>query len=376
MTTKTTRRTDLLDKQLLNLVQSRFPMAERPYGEMAAALDTTESDVLERIERLKKANVIRQIGAIFDTRRLGYKTTLVAFRYRPGMLEKGARHINKHPGVSHNYARNGHFNLWFTIAVPPYEELNTVIERLARETGATSARIMPTIRFFKIGVNFDMVKNEGAAYEYFSPDGYGRKGSATVKQPEVSKDWNKAVAISERDVEIIRELQEDLPLEPRPFDAMAERLGMTVGELFAWGEQAQERQIMRRFSAVLYHRKAGFRSNAMAVWKVPEERADEVGLKMAESPWVTHCYQRPTFPDWEYTHFSMIHATTQAQCEEVAEELSRATGINDYQLLYSTREYRKTRVRYFVEDEASCEPPAGAERKLGRGQSSEEVVKP
>jgi DNA-binding Lrp family transcriptional regulator len=114
-----------------------------------------------------------------------------------------------------------------------------------------------------------MVKNEGAAYEYYSPDGYGRKGSAQEKKPELNENWNKAAPISERDIEIIRELQEDLPLEKRPFDAMAARLGMTVQELFDWAAKAQERQIMRRYSAVLYHRKAGFKANAMAVWRVP-----------------------------------------------------------------------------------------------------------
>jgi siroheme decarboxylase len=351
MTISTSHRTDQLDKRMLNMVQSRFPMSERPYQEMAEALGTTEADLIERIRYQKGKNVIRHIAAIFDTRKLGYKTTLVAFRLPPGKLEKGAQIVNKLPGVSHNYARNGTYNLWFTLAVPPYEDLNGVIDGLAEETGAEIARIMPTIRFFKIGVNFDMVKNEGAAYEYYSPDGYGKKGSAQEKKPEINNDWNKAVPISDRDIEIIRELQEDLLLEPRPFDAMANRLGMTVGELFDWAAEAQERQIMRRYSAVLYHRKAGFKANAMAVWKVPEERADEVGLKMAESPWVTHCYQRPTFPDWEYSHFTMLHAPTKEKCEELAQEIAKVTGIDDYQMLYSTREYKKTRVRYFVEHE-------------------------
>ena len=351
MTTKTPHRTDQMDKRMLNLVQSRFPLSERPYLEMARELGTTEADLIERIAYQKRRNVIRHIAAIFDTRKLGYKTTLVAFRLPPGKLEKGAHHINKHPGVSHNYARNSSYNLWFTIAVPPYEDLNEVIDRLAEETGAETARIMPTIRFFKIGVNFDMVKNEGAAYEYYSPDGYGKKGSAQKKKPALDNDWNRAVPVSDRDIEIIRELQEDLALVPRPFDAMAARLGLTASELFDWAAEAQERQIMRRYSAILYHRKAGFKSNAMAVWKVPEERADEVGLKMAESPWVTHCYQRPTFPDWHYTHFTMIHAPTSEKCEELAAEISEATGIDDYQMLYSTREYKKTRVRYFVEHE-------------------------
>ena len=105
---------------------------------------------------------------------------------------------------------------------------------------------------------------------------------------------------------------------------------------------------MRRFSAVLHHRKAGFKANAMAVWRVPEERSEEVGSIMATSPWVTHCYERPTFPDWPYTHFTMIHGTSKKQCLDAVSDISENTGITDYQLIYSTREYKKTRVRYFV----------------------------
>ena len=86
----------------------------------------------------------------------------------------------------------------------------------------------------------------------------------------------------------------------------------------------------------------------MAVWKVPKERSVEVGNLMAASKWVTHCYERPTFPDWPYTHFTMIHATSDDQCEQVARDLSADTEISEYKLLYSTREYKKTRVRYFV----------------------------
>jgi siroheme decarboxylase len=101
---------------------------------------------------------------------------------------------------------------------------------------------------------------------------------------------------------------------------------------------------------VLHHRRSGFRANAMIVWKVPEEQSQEMGLKMSQHPAVTHCYQRPTFPDWPYTHFTMVHATTPEGCEEVARQIGEATGISDRLLLYSTREYKKTRVRYFVSD--------------------------
>jgi DNA-binding Lrp family transcriptional regulator len=198
--------------------------------------------------------------------------------------------------------------------------------------------MLPTVKFFKIGVNFDMEKEEGAAEQY-SPDGYGNGKK---------KAWNEVEPVTEFEIEVIRELQEDMPLVPEPFLQMAERLGVTQQKIFDTADSFQQRGVMRRFSAVLHHRKAGFKSNAMVVWKVPSERAEEVGREMAKSRWVTHCYERPTFPEFPFSHYTMIHATTQDQCEEVAKDISKATGIDDYQLLYSTREYKKTRVRYFV----------------------------
>ena len=124
---------------------------------------------------------------------------------------------------------------------------------------------MPTIRFFKIGVNFDMVKQKGAAHQY-NPDAPGPEGAEkTAPGPA----WNQAVPVTESDKAAIRELQEDLALIPRPFDAMAERLGYNTGELFQLAAEFEERKLMRRFSAVLHHRRSGFRSNAMIVWKVP-----------------------------------------------------------------------------------------------------------
>ena len=339
----TTETMDFTDRKLLNIVQSNFPVVDEPYREIAEEVGITEDDLLARLAELKRQNVVRQISAIFDTRRLGYKTTLVAFAYGEGDLHPGAIFINRHPGVSHNYAREGsYYNLWFTLAVPPDGDLAETVQWMAEKTGAIEYRIMPTIRFFKIGVNFDMVKRRSDAYNY-SPDGIGQSRTP-------ASDWNQAQEITEWDKRVIREAQEDLPLVSRPFDPMAARLGLTVPELFAQLDEYKERKLMRRYSAVLYHRRSGFRANAMIVWKVPPERSEEVGMIMAENPAVTHCYERPTFPDWEYSHFTMVHAPTRDECEEIGRDIAKATGISDNLLLYSTREYKKTRVRYFVED--------------------------
>jgi DNA-binding Lrp family transcriptional regulator len=347
---------DPVDRKLMNILQSDFPLVETPFRAVADSLGINESEVIERVRTLKKRNVVRQIGAIFDTRRLGYRSVLVAMRFSPEQLHRGAQIINRHPGVSHNYARDGKFNLWFTLAVPPDRTVESEVAMLARAAGAEATRLLPTVRFFKIGVNFDMEREVSDARTYFVPDGPAvqQAGEASNGSPALNptpEGWNKPQPLSDRDVCVIRELQEDIDLVPRPFDAMAARLGMSVQELFAYAAGLVARRLMRRYSAVLYHRKAGFSANAMIVWKVPEERAQEVGGQMAKSPWVTHCYQRPTYEDWPYTHFTMIHATSREKCEEVAHEIEEATGIHDRLLLYSTREYKKTRVRYFVEDE-------------------------
>ena len=96
---------DLIDRKLLNIIQGRFPLVDRPYQALGDEMEIGEAEVIERLTALKRQNVLRQISAIFDTRRLGYKTTLVAMAFEPGDLHRSALVINRHPGVSHNYAQ-------------------------------------------------------------------------------------------------------------------------------------------------------------------------------------------------------------------------------------------------------------------------------
>jgi DNA-binding Lrp family transcriptional regulator len=158
------------------------------------------------------------------------------------------------------------------------------------------------------------------------------------------------VTLSPDDIALIRALQEDLPVEPEPFATMAARLGATVPDLFAHAERLKASGHLRRFAAILYHRKAGFRANGMAVWKVPEDDVARVGPLMAQFRAVSHCYQRPVYPDWPYNLFAMVHARTNDECQAIIDSIKDATGIEDYITLYSTTEYKKVRVSYFSDD--------------------------
>lgn len=146
---------------------------------------------------------------------------------------------------------------------------------------------------------------------------------------------------------LIRELQEGLAIVPEPFEEVGRRVGMSPAQVIGKINQWKERGLIRRFGAILRHIEAGMAANAMVVWAVPAERVPEVGEAMASAREVSHCYERPTFEGWPYNLYTMVHARTPEECEQVAKRIGRLTGVTDYQLLYTTKEYKKESPRYF-----------------------------
>jgi len=328
------------DKRLLNVIQADFPLVSRPFQDLGTPLQLAEAEVIDRIAALKKQRIIRQISAILDTRSLGYRSSLVAMRVPPEKLEAAAAVVNSHPGVSHNYKRNHAFNLWFTLAVPPTSDLEWTVQHLHAMAGADSTRILPTLRLFKIGMQLDMEGRSGTERVESRKAGYSE-----ARRPSAGRDGLRPI-----DIAAIRELQEDIPLIPEPYRPMAERMGVSEAVLFEVAAHLAAQGYLRRMAAVLYHREAGFRANAMGVWVVPPERADEVGQIMGSFKGVSHCYLRPTYPDWPYSIFTMVHGQKARDCQEIISAISQATGITEYALLYSTKEYKKVRLKYFTPD--------------------------
>ncbi len=297
-------------------------------------MNTDVQTIMEKIQRLKDLGIIRQLSAIFDTRRLGYKSSLVAMRVTPNRLLDVANEISRHPGVSHNYERNHDFNLWFTIAVPPGSSIQDEVTRFSKLSGVQATRMLPTLRMFKIGVKLDM--NE--------------KKKRDITPSEKKKSIRDVpFAGTKRDRQFVRELQKDLQVSERPFLDMATRLGITEEELFSQARTYEETGIMRRYAAILRHRDAGFIANGMIVWKVPDDQIPSIGEKLGSFPQVSHCYQRPAYPDWPYTVFSMIHCRTREEAGDVAKTIQSHINIPEYRILFSEREFKKSRVEYFME---------------------------
>ena len=105
--------------------------------------------------------------------------------------------------------------------------------------------------------------------------------------------------------------------------------------------------IIRRFGATLRHQEAGFSSNAMIAWLVPDDRVEEAGNILAKFREVTHCYQRKPQADWRYNLYTMVHGSNRDQCYQIAERMSHSVGIDEYVLLFSEKEFKKTSMEYF-----------------------------
>jgi DNA-binding Lrp family transcriptional regulator len=333
---------DEADKKLLNLLQGSFPLAERPFAEVARAAGLSEQEVLTRTRRLLDERIIREITPIFDTRVLGYSSMLVAAKVDPEHPWRAAKIINSHPGVSHNYLRDHDFNLWFTIATEPESKLGVqgTLDVLQRLTGAESVRQLPTLRLFKIRMDLEMEKGTDALA--------AAAEAIDHKEPE-------AIELSELDLDVIRATQGPMEATSQPFAPAAAELGIPVKELLDHLEGMRERKALRRVAAILFHRRAGFSANGMGVWKVPEDRILELGPRMSSYRGISHCYQRPTYPDWPYSVFTMAHGRSKEECDAILDSIAADTGIEERRTLYSSTEFKKIRLRYFTDEHAKWE---------------------
>ncbi|MGD9175209.1 MAG: Lrp/AsnC family transcriptional regulator [Desulfobacterales bacterium] len=142
-----------------------------------------------------------------------------------------------------------------------------------------------------------------------------------------------------------------MEITERPYLAISEKLGITETELLDRLKDLSQRGVIRRFGATLRHQRAGFSANAMVAWMVDEDRIEEVGQKMATFDQVSHCYRRNPTPDWPYNLYTMVHAASEQACQETARKMSRATSVQDYTLLFSREELKKTSMVYFPSDE-------------------------
>ncbi len=334
---------DSEDKRILSLLQTEFPVVARPFDALAERLGTEPAALVARVRRLAEGGVIRRIGPVFDSRRLGYTSTLAAARVPAERLAEVAERVSRLPGVTHNYERRGDYNLWFTLTARSEKEIAETLDALGEETGIVF-HSLPALAVYKIRAVF------GADDATSGGPLRGRSGLSAVASAKAGDPPRKESQPAELDAgqkRLVQAIQDGLAIEREPFGPVAERAGRPVEELLAQIRAWMATGLVRRFGAVLAHRRVGYRANGMAVFNVPRDRADEAGRMLAERPEITHCYCRPPLSDFPYNLYAMAHGRSEESVRVLVDRLAQEIGAADYALLFSTTEFKKSPMRYF-----------------------------
>jgi len=320
-----------MKNEILSRIQKKFPLVAKPFKAIADELGMSEEEVLEILQKEKADKIIRQTSAIFDTKRLGYKSSLVAFKIAEDKIDKAVEIINSHPGISHNYERNHDFNIWFTLGVPPTSELglDKTVEIIAKLTGAEDYIMLPTLKLFKINVKLNTTGKD-------------------EKKEKVKKVVHKEIDLTPLHQKIIKLAQYDIEMISEPFAKIIKEIDTDYDTFFKILIELQEAGIMRRFASILNHRKAGFNANAMVVWDVDEANGEEIGANAAAFSAVSHCYLRPKYENWPFNLFTMVHGKTTEETNGIIEEMAKEIPNISHMPLYSSREFKKIRIEYFT----------------------------
>jgi siroheme decarboxylase len=326
---------DDTDKRLLTIFQAAMPLEARPFDALATRLGIAPEDCLSRVRWLVTDGTVRRIGPVFDSRQLGYASTLVAARVPVNRVEEVAARVSGLAGVTHNYERRHTYNLWFTLTAPSQEALDETLTQLQQETRA-EFHSLPALTVYKIRVQFDLA--EDADESSLSPQ----------PSPTPGKGSEPAAPLNDAQKHLVRLIQDGLEVEREPFAPVAQRLGWTdeqvIEQIRAWITAG----VIRRFGAVVRHHQLGFAANGMSVFRVAEDRIDEAGRLLAERAEVSHCYRRPPLADFPYNLFAMTHGRTEEDVLAAAAEMARQSAAQAYEVLFSVREFKKVSMRYFV----------------------------
>ncbi|MCP4135280.1 MAG: Lrp/AsnC family transcriptional regulator [bacterium] len=319
---------------VLNAIQQTISFVERPFEQIGSEAGIAESEVVETIRGLKEKGVIRNIAGIFNGTSLGYYLSLVALEVPEDAMEMAAAVINSHPGVSHNYQRGDRYNTWFTLAEENEETFNKSVEVIAQKTGAKDCLVLQNEKLLKIGVMLPVGSEKEKKGDSRTPKDYAQA---------------KARTFTEEEKETIRLLQTDLPVCEEPFKKLLEesKSFLTQERFLELSESLRRERVMRRYAAVLRHREAGYTVNAMTVWKCSDEQTQP----FVDESSITHLYLRTIYPGrWEYPLFAMIHARSEEDLSGILTGLAQKTGIEDYRVLRTLREFKKERVTYFSKE--------------------------
>lgn len=313
-------------EKLLSLIQTGFPLENRPFGIIAEQMHETEEMVISAVRSLIANRVIREFGPVFDAKKLGYVSTLAAVKIDPDRAAELAAVMLSIPEITHNYYRDGELNLWFTVTACDRDIINAIIHRVEKSAGISLVLDLPVERFFKLRAVF----------------------GAPAPAPDEPDRKTAPVTIDTDDRTVIRVLQKGLPVVAQPYLAIADELGMDETRLIERIRFWSESGVIRRLGARLDHRRAGYTVNALAAWR--GANISVWGNAFAAISQVSHCYLRRSHPEWPYSLYTMIHATSDDELNETLAYMQRIAPSAGVAVMRTLYELKKTSMKYFMEE--------------------------
>ncbi|MCK5804155.1 MAG: hypothetical protein KAI66_15065, partial [Lentisphaeria bacterium] len=326
------------DKKALVALQRGLPLQTAPFRVMADELGCPEDELLERIVTWQENGVIRRVGGVFHSRRMGFRSVLCACSNKSGKeLAELAEKLQSTSGVTHCYEREplttkqegmfGAPRLWFTFLAED-REFENKLATLCVRLGEQPVHILPAVRRFKTQVILGDSRNVPA---------HGKEMESSTLPP-----------LTERQRNIVALLQGNVCVAPRLWVTLAKDLGIQSADLLSDLHEMRAQGRLKRVAAVLHHQQAGWRANAMALWRVQETDIERRGQALAAQPEVTHCYARPPFPGFPYTLYAMLHAPDWERLDRLAVRVAKTALLPPPFLLASRREFIKRSPRYVV----------------------------
>ncbi len=356
----------MLSQKLLAIIQDGFPLVERPYkalaemlncdskkdaGEKCANLVVTEQKVFDEVEKMRVSGVIRRIGGVYDSKKLGFISRLCAGKVPASSFDFSAEHhaqtpmekfaavVMSEPAITHNYIRSHEYNVWFTVIAENEFAIQKVVDRVCSETDLHDVHVLTATKKYKINTVMSLDERRGSAGSpTLTKDERGESAPALRHSEDrrAEESSNFLRTLSEADKFRIHIACDDIPHSLTPFKDW----GVSCDELRE--DLAAKR--MRRFGAILRHQDAGFPCNAMVCFRLDEkrmtsgecelnemlaesrhseDRRDEESSKiksLAKKHFVSHCYERPSFKSFPYNLYAMMHAQTPEELDGYIKE--------------------------------------------------------
>ncbi len=331
-----------LERNFINNFQGAFPLQNRPFKFIAAQLDCSEETLIGTVKNLKERKLLTRFGPLYDAARLGGGLTLAAMVVPEDRYQIVTELVNTYPQVAHNYRREHKLNMWFVVATETPVELQQIISSIEQTTRLTVYNF-PKQQEFYIGLWLHLAE-DGQHSTVPVPDYAEQQVTRETNQPSDTEDY----LLDSTDRKLISVTQSGFSIEPCPYHAIADNIGIEQNEVIQRLKNLLSTGIIRRIGAVPNHYKLGLTANGMTVWDVDDAKIASLGNIIGQLDFVSHCYQRPRhLPMWRYNMFAMVHGASKDEVNKKVKQIENLLGKNckAHDTLFSSAILKKTGLR-------------------------------